>query len=83
MSNLKHYCKYCSHCIGQNESTGLCEKKNEMVKRTSIRNACTDFDFCETDAFYYNRTDNPEEAKYKPREAKVKECDGQVSLFEN
>mgnify|MGYP006916346775 CR=1 FL=1 len=79
---MKHYCRYCLHCIGQGESTGLCEKKNEMVKRTSIRDACRDFDFYEIDAFYYNRIDNPEDAKYRPRETKSKECDGQLSLFE-
>ncbi len=78
---MKHYCRYCLHCIRQDENIGLCEKKNEMIKRTSIRNACIYFDFCETDAFYYNRTDNPEKAKYKPREVKSKECDGQLSLF--
>lgn len=80
---MKHYCRYCSHCIGQDESIGLCEKKNETIKRTSIRNACIDFNFCETDAFYYNRSDNPEDAKYKLREPKNKECVGQLSLFED
>ena len=81
MSVLKHYCRYCSHCAGQDGGIGYCEQQNEMVKKTSIRNACTDFDFCEIDAFYFDRSDNPEDAKYKPREAKPKECDGQLSLF--
>lgn len=52
-----------------------------MVKKKSIRNACTEFDFCEIDAFYFDRSDNPDNAKYKPREIKQKECDGQLSLF--
>ena len=53
------------------------------MKKTSVRNACTEFDFCETDAFYFDRTDNPEDAKYKPREIRKKECDGQISLFKS
>jgi hypothetical protein len=78
---LKHYCRYCSHCVGQDGGIGWCEHRNEMVNKKSIRNACNDFDFCEIDAFYFDRSDNPEDAKYKPREAKIKECDGQLSLF--
>lgn len=78
-----HYCRYCSHCIGEDGNIGYCEERNEMVKKTSVRNACTKFDFCETDAFYFDRTDNPEDAKYKPREIRKKECDGQLSLFKS
>ena len=77
---MKHYCRYCLHCVGQDTTIGVCEKKNEVIKKTSIRNACTDFCFCEIDAFYYNRSENPEDARYKPREPKKKEWDGQVSL---
>ena len=39
------------------------------------------FDFCEIDAFYFDRLDNPEDAKYKPSETKSKERVGQLSLF--
>lgn len=60
---------------------GICEEKNEVIKKTSIRNACPDFCFCEVDAFYYNRSENPEDARYKLREPKKKEWDGQVSLW--
>lgn len=78
---MKHYCRYCSHCVGQDGGIGYCEEKNIMVSKTSIRNACKEFDFCEIDTFYFDRSDNPEDAKYKPREIKSKECDGQLSLF--
>lgn len=57
---MKQYCRYCSHCIGLDEEHGYCEEKNKMIKKTSIKNACTSFAFCEVDAFYYNRADNPE-----------------------
>lgn len=77
------YCRYCSHCIAQDEEYGVCEKspRSEMVKKTTIRNSCQDFDFCEIDAFYFNRSDNPEDAKYRPREPKAKQCEGQLALF--
>lgn len=81
---MKHYCRYCSHCVGQTDDWGICEIKNEEVSKTSIRNACTDFDFCEIDAFYYTRSDDPDNAKYKPRGPKtprMKQCNGQISLF--
>lgn len=78
---MKHYCRYCSHCVGVDESLGWCEEHNVEVSKTSIRNACTGFDFCEINAFYYNRSNNSEDAKYKPRVAKKKQCDGQLSLF--
>lgn len=48
---MKHYCRYCSHCVGQDGGIGWCEHRNEMVNKKSIRNACNDFDFCEIDAF--------------------------------
>lgn len=78
---MNHYCRYCSHCIAQDENEAVCEKNNEMVKKTTIRNGCKSFDFCEIDAFYFNRSDNPEDAKYHPRNPKKKQCDGQMSLF--
>lgn len=76
-----HYCRYCTHCIAQDENEAVCEEKNEMVKKTTIRNGCKSFDFCEIDAFYFDRSDNPEDARYHPREPKKKQCDGQMSLF--
>lgn len=86
---MKHYCRYCSHCFGYDENMGWCDAINKEVKKTSIRNACTDFDFYEIDAFYYNRSDNPEVAKYKPkirREKQIgekeKHMKGQMSLFD-
>ena len=78
---MKQYCRYCLHCIAQDEVEGVCEKTNQMVKKTSIRNACSLFDFCEIDAFYFNRSDNPEDAKYQPRVPKKTQCYGQMSLF--
>ncbi len=78
---MKQYCRYCSHCIAQDECEGVCEETNQIVKKTSVRNACTLFAFCEIDAFYFNRSSNPEDAKYKPRIPKKKQCDGQMSLF--
>lgn len=78
---MNHYCRYCSHCIAQGGDEAVCEENNEMVKKTSVRNGCKQFVFCEIDAFYFNRSDNPEDAKYHPREPKKKQCDGQISLF--
>lgn len=76
-----HYCRYCANCIAQDGEYAVCEETNEMVKKTTIRNGCKSFDFCEIDAFYINRSDNPEDAKYHPREPKKKQCEGQMSLF--
>ncbi len=82
MSGCKRqYCRYCIHCIAQDETEGVCEKTNQMVKKTSIRDGCRTFDFCEIDAFYFNRSGNPEDGKYHPRVPKKKQCDGQLSLF--
>lgn len=78
------YCRYCGNCVGQTDDWGICEIKNEEVSKTSIRNACKDFDFCEIDAFYYTRSDNPDDAIYKPRDKykqrAKKQCDGQMRL---
>lgn len=79
---MRHYCRYCIHCIAQDETEAVCEKLNIMIKKTSVRDACKLFDFCEIDAFYFNRPGRPEDAKYKPRERKSQQCDGQISLFE-
>lgn len=78
---MKHYCRYCLHCIGQDGGVGYCEQKNETIQKTSIRDTYTDFDFCEIDAFYFDRSDNLEDAKYRPRQQKNKEYDGQLSFF--
>lgn len=78
---MKQYCRYCSNCVGVDENLGWCEKRLEEVFKTSIKNACTDFNFCEIDAFYYNRSDNPNDAKYKPRKHREMQIQGQISLF--
>ncbi len=80
--NMKHYCRYCIHCIAQDETEAVCEELNIMIKKTSVRDACQLFDFCEIDAFYICRNGNPEECKYKPRITKKKQCDGQMTLFD-
>lgn len=80
---LKQYCRYCSHCIAQEKGIGYCEQKNEVVKKTSIRNSCQDFDFFEIDAFYFERSDNQNKTRYKPREKKKEECNDPLSLFRN
>lgn len=78
---LHKYCRYCIHCIAQDEKEGVCEEKNIMVKKTAVRDACGLFEFCEIDAFYCDRgTGNPEQAVYKPREKKEKQCRGQMTL---
>ena len=78
---MNHYCRYCTHCNGYEEEHGYCDKRNETVGIKSVRNACTDFEFCEIDAFYFNRSDNPEDAVYKPRQPKKRQqCDGQINL---
>lgn len=78
---MKQYCRYCSHCIEQDEDIGVCEETNQMVKKTAVRNACKLFEFCEIDAFWADRARNPEDAKYTPRQPKKMQCEGQLSLF--
>ena len=78
---MNHYCRYCTHCIAQDEEEGVCEETNQIVKKRTVRNGCVLFDFCEIDAFYFNRSGNPEDAKYRPSVPRKKQCDGQMSLF--
>ena len=67
IGDMEHYCRYCIHCIAQDETEAVCEELNIIVKKTSIRNACKSFDFCEIDAFYICRGGTPENCRYKPR----------------
>lgn len=30
---MKHYCKYCIHCIAQDETEAVCEELNIMIKK--------------------------------------------------
>ncbi len=80
-NNMKHYCRYCIHCIAQSEIEAVCEELNIIVKKASVRNACQLFDFCEIDAFYLCRSGDPEKCKYKSRIPKQKQCKGQMTLF--
>ena len=78
---MNHYCRYCIYCNGYDEYYGYRNKRNEEVSIKSVKNSCKDFEFCEVDAFYYNRSDNPEDAIYKPRAPKKKQqCDGQMKM---
>lgn len=52
---MKHYCRYCIHCIAQDETEAVCEEHNIIIKKTSVREACKEFGFCEIDAFYIAR----------------------------
>ena len=61
---MKHYCRYCIHCIAQDETEAVCEELSIMIKKTSVRDACKLFDFCEVDAFYICRSENPEAVSY-------------------
>lgn len=80
---MQQYCRYCSNCVGQTDNWGICKTRNEAVNKYSIRNACRDFDFCEVDAFYYTRSDNPDDAIYKPRgTGTTKQCEGQISFLD-
>lgn len=74
------YCRYCSNCIAQDDTYGICESTNQVVKKTTVRQGCKLFAFCEVDAFYFNRSDNPDDARYQPRKPKKKQCDGQIKL---
>lgn len=74
------YCRHCIHCVAQDEDYAVCGKRNETVKRNTARNACKEFDFCETDAFYVFRGLDVNEAKYRPRMHKEKQHDGQLKL---
>ncbi len=81
---MKHYCRYCIHCIAQDETEAVCEEHNIIIKKTSVREACKEFGFCEIDAFYIARKGgkNPEECKYHPRVPRKTQCDGQISIFD-
>lgn len=30
---MKHYCRYCIHCIAQDETEAVCEELNIMIKK--------------------------------------------------
>ena len=30
---MKHYCRYCIHCIAQGETEAVCEELNIMIKK--------------------------------------------------
>ena len=77
---MNKYCRYCAHCFVQDEEQAVCGKTNRMVNKRTIRNACMSFEFCEIDAFYFNRSENPMDAVYKPRRPKNKQCDGQLKM---
>lgn len=83
---MNQYCRYCSHfCIGNGN---YCEAKgtNPTDSYAKSVNHCKEFDFCEIDAYYAWRTGDPDKAiyrprgKYKHREKRMKQCDGQIKL---
>lgn len=37
---MKHYCRYCIHCIAQGETEAVCEELNIMIKKASSLIAC-------------------------------------------
>ena len=68
------YCRYCCSCVAQDDDVAVCTTRNEMVTKKTVRNSCQDFEFNEIDAFDLNK-------KYKPRNPKPKQCEGQITMF--
>lgn len=33
VERMKHYCRYCIHCIAQDETEAVCEELNIMIKK--------------------------------------------------
>lgn len=70
---MKQYCRYCANfCTGNGN---YCNEKNKTMSEASAKaiNSCKGFDFNPIDAFDI-------EKRYKPRETKENQCDGQISL---
>lgn len=72
---MKQYCKY---CVWLCTSNGIyCDKREKYISENTAKkvNNCENFCFCSIDAFNPNN-------KYKPREKKSKQIDGQINFLD-
>ena len=76
---MKQYCRYCAHA--HYGDVVYCDIKNIIIQETTAKrvNTCKDFGFNEIDVFSYGDLDK----KYKPREPTMKQCEGQIRLFQD
>ena len=73
---MTQYCRYCSLAVLNDDDLIYCEAKDEMRERKQIRNPnkCKHFEFNPVDVLDENK-------KYRPREPKKKNIEGQVSFL--
>lgn len=71
---MKQYCRWCCFlCIGNGMWCDELEKEISEASAKSL-NRCHSFVYCPIDAFGSDK-------EYTPRKIKMKQCDGQMSLF--
>jgi len=73
---VTQYCRYCSLAVLNDDDLIYCEAKDEMREGKQIRNPnkCKHFEFNPVDVLDENK-------KYRPREPKKKNIEGQVSFL--
>lgn len=73
---MTQYCRYCSLAVLNDDDLIYCEAKDEMREGKQIRNPnkCKHFEFNPVDVLDENK-------KYRPREPKKKNIEGQDVLF--
>lgn len=73
---MTQYCRYCSLAVLNDDDLIYCEAKDEMREGKQIRNPnkCKHFEFNPVDVLDENK-------KYRPREPKKKNIEGQVSFY--
>lgn len=66
---MKQYCRYCAYMCVTDTHGCYCDKHEKFKTESFAKhtNTCTDFEFCEMDAFM----ENPN--AYKPRREKTQE----------
>lgn len=74
--DFRVYCRYCSLAVLNDDDLIYCEAKDEMREGKQIRNPnkCKHFEFNPVDVLDENK-------KYRPREQKKKNIEGQVSFL--
>ena len=71
---MKQYCRYCCYCTAES----ICTEYNRSVNAT-ITNKCARFLYNPIDALM-SVDKSGEVHRYKPRETKKEQCDGQLKL---
>ena len=72
---MKQYCRYCCHLVTGN---GIwCDEQEREISESAAKslNNCHSFAYNPMDAF-------DSDHEYSPREPKMKQCDGQIELFQ-